>query len=164
MSTLRRLPLLLFITLLALAFMLPSQPAHALTYTVTTLADSGAGSLREAITAANATVANDTITFIVSGTIGLTSALPNLANNGTLTIDGGGAITVTRTSVSTFRIFTVDAGANVTLNGLTITNGFASFDFGGGIANFGGTLTVTNSTLSANTADLGGGIYSVPSL
>ena len=157
----RRLPLLLVITLLALAFMLPSQPAHALTYTVTTLADSGAGSLREAITAANATVANDTITFSVSvsGIIGLTSALPNLANNGTLTINGARAITVTRNSVSPFRIFRVNSGANVTLNGLSITNGFASGD-GGGIYN-GGTLTVTDSTLSGNSATFfgGGGIY-----
>ena len=157
----RRLPLLLVITLLALAFMLPSQPAHALTYIVTTLADSGAGSLRQAIIDANATLDDDTITFSVSGTIGLASILPNLvtaASAGTLTINGAGAITVTRSS-GTFRIFIVDAGANVTLNGLSITNGNAGFGGGGGIAIVnGGTLMVTNSTLSGNTASGGGGI------
>jgi len=145
---------------LALAFMLPSQPAHALTYAVTTLADSGAGSLRQAITSANGTPADDIIDFSVSGAIGLTSALPNLvtaATAGRLTINGAGAITVTRSSVSPFRIFRVNSGANVTLNDLTITDGNAGAGDGGGIYNS-GILTVTNSTLSANTADLGGGI------
>jgi len=130
-------------------------PANDLVVTNTN--DAGEGSLRQAITNANAFASNDTITFSVSGTIGLTSALPSLvtaATAGTLTINGGGAVTVTRSS-STFRIFIVNSGANVTLNGLTITNGLASN--GGGILNNGGTLTVTNSTLSGNTATAGGG-------
>ena len=38
-----------------------STPATAAVFTVTTTADSGAGSLRQAITDANATVANDII-------------------------------------------------------------------------------------------------------
>ena len=41
--------------------------------------------------------------------------------------------------------------------GLTLTRGYAGN--GGGIFNNGGTVKVTNSTLSGNFADLGGGIY-----
>src|SRR5262249_31930322 len=51
-------------------------------YTVTSIADSGAGSLRDAITQANANVGTDTINFNISGTgvhpIAPTSALPTI--------------------------------------------------------------------------------------
>ncbi|MGD2172829.1 MAG: DUF4347 domain-containing protein, partial [Gammaproteobacteria bacterium] len=51
------------------------------TYTVTTLADSGAGSLRQAIIDANASGTDDTIEFAVSGTITLgTSGLPTISD------------------------------------------------------------------------------------
>ncbi|MGO9649056.1 MAG: hypothetical protein ACLPOO_13485, partial [Terriglobales bacterium] len=59
-------------------------PASATTYTVTSLADSGAGSLRDAI--ANA-VSGDTINFSVTGTITLASTL---TINTSLTITGAG--------------------------------------------------------------------------
>ena len=45
----------------------------------------------------------------------------------------------------------MDAGAEVTISGLTITGGHAVGDGGGGIDNA-GTLTVTDSTLSGNSA------------
>lgn len=66
--------------------------ARAATFTVTNINDTGANSLRDAITSANAapTVAN-TINFNVSGTITLGSALPEIVNtSGSLTIDGSG--------------------------------------------------------------------------
>ncbi|MEY2873895.1 MAG: hypothetical protein RLZZ373_1266, partial [Pseudomonadota bacterium] len=56
------------------------------TYVVTNLNDSGAGSLRQAITNGNGNSSTDTITFSVSGTIGLASALPPIT--GRMTIDG----------------------------------------------------------------------------
>ena len=61
------------------------------TYTVTNLNDSGAGSLRQAITNANANGGADTITFSTFGTINLASALPQITSR--VTIDGtnGGA-------------------------------------------------------------------------
>src|SRR5262245_20821974 len=43
------------------------------TFTVTNLLDSGAGSLRAAVSAANANPGADTIDFATTGTIGLTS-------------------------------------------------------------------------------------------
>jgi hypothetical protein len=67
-----------------------ASAASALTYNVTTIADSGAGSLRQAITDANANPGPDTIAFGIVGTgphtIALASALPNITD--AVTIDG----------------------------------------------------------------------------
>lgn len=60
------------------------------TFTVTTLSDSGAGSLRQAILSANANPGADSIQFSVAGTIELTSGpLPTITSN--VTIDGTSA-------------------------------------------------------------------------
>ena len=77
---------------------------HALaTFTVTTTNDSGAGSLRTAITNANAAAGTDTINFSIVGagvhTINLTSALPTIT--GAVTIDG---YTQTGSSVNTLSV------------------------------------------------------------
>jgi hypothetical protein len=64
-------------------------PAHAASFVVTTTADSGAGSLRDAIDQANAGAGPDTINFapgIAGQTIALASPLPHLTDGGT-TID-----------------------------------------------------------------------------
>jgi len=63
------------------------------TLVVSNLNDSGAGSLRAAIVAANAAVGPDTITFSVSGTINLASDIPAITNN--VTIDATSAPTST---------------------------------------------------------------------
>ena len=46
------------------------------------------------------------------------------------------------------QIFKVDPGTIVTIDGLTIANGYAYDFFGGGIWNDHGALTVSNSTFS----------------
>src|SRR5436853_5770860 len=76
--------------------------ASATTRTVTTLNDSGAGSLRDTIAMSGS---GDTINFAVTGTIALTSASLNV--NHSLTIQGPGAdnLNITRQSTSGFRIF-----------------------------------------------------------
>jgi hypothetical protein len=51
------------VTAVAAMLLLAAPPAAAVTFTVTTTADSGAGSLRQAIDDANATVGSDTIAF-----------------------------------------------------------------------------------------------------
>jgi CSLREA domain-containing protein len=116
-------------------------------------------SLREAINAANATSADDTITFSVSGTITLSSTLPAIVSTSTagkLTIDGTGQ-SITISGNNSVRVFEVNSGGDLTLQNLTVSNGSAVF--GGSILN-GGTLTITNSTLSGNSAsNIGGGIY-----
>jgi hypothetical protein len=67
-----------------------STALPAATFTVTSTADSGAGSLRAAIESANATPGADTIAFGIVGTgphtIALASALPNITE--AVTIDG----------------------------------------------------------------------------
>jgi IPT/TIG domain/S-layer homology domain len=78
-------------TAIAAAFLgLSSLGVTAATYTVTTTADSGAGSLRQAILDANGNAGADTIAFDIPGsgiqTIALAAGLP--AVTGSVTIDG----------------------------------------------------------------------------
>ena len=120
-------------------------------FTVNRLRDLGqgsgsAGDLRYCISnAAN----GDDITFSVTGTIDLTRPLPTLSHNLTITGPGADSLTVERGSAAVFRIFSVASGAVVGMSGLTIDNG--SEVQGGGIDNA-GTLTVSGSTLSGNSA------------
>lgn len=79
------------------------------------------------------------------------------------TVDGGGLITIS--GGDSVRVFSVPAGVQFTVHNLRIAGGHS--DNGGGIANNGGgSLTVTNSTLTGNSAGgspgtggLGGGIF-----
>jgi hypothetical protein len=125
------------------------------------------GSLRYCITHA---VDNDTIDFGVTGTINLTGQLPNLYHS--VSIEGPEAdlMTVRRDTGGNYRLFTVSSGTTV-ISGLTIANGDVGDGYGGGISNY-GTLTVSNSILFGNTADVahaldnsyGGGIYNAGTL
>ncbi|MBI5722088.1 MAG: choice-of-anchor D domain-containing protein [Burkholderiales bacterium] len=147
----------------ALALLMGVGAAQAATFTVTTTADSGAGSLRDAITQANATPGADTIVFdavIGSGTIVLGSTLPFITE--ALTIDGAGrSITISGNNA----VQVMDNQSTLTLNALTIANGgcplFGCSIGGAGVYSPGGTLTVTNSTFSGNAAgrENGGAIY-----
>jgi hypothetical protein len=140
--------------------------------TVTTTADSGAGSLRAEIAAAHS---GDTINFASSlkGTITLSSG--QLVINKSLDIEGPGANHLAVSGGGNLRVFEVDAGAQVTLSRLTIENGagFAgdgvsdpNADKGGDILNF-GTLTVSNCVVTHNDdsfVNLGGGIFNAGTL
>jgi hypothetical protein len=132
------------------------QNAQALSYTVSNLNDSGGGSLRQAILDANAHAGADTITFSVSGTITLGSSLP--AIDGDLTINGSSR-NITISGNHLYQVMVINSYKVVSLYALTIANGLEDSDSGGGVHNS-GTLTVTNSTFSGNTAFIGGGIYS----
>jgi hypothetical protein len=145
------------------------------TLNVTNLGDGGKGSLRFEIAAAHS---GDTIVFdkkLDGGTITLWSDRELLIGKN-LTIRGPGAGLLTITSdpniINTTRIFEIDS-ATVTLSGLTISNGrgrasATSDDFydgqGGGILNRYGTLTISDCTLSANTAYYGGGVANLGTL
>jgi parallel beta-helix repeat protein len=125
------------------------------TLTVTNANDSGVGSLRAEIAAANAKK-SDTIVFAPSldgQTITLTSG--ELYINKSLTISGPGAAHLTISGGNTTRVFEVAAENQVALSGLTISNGNGAA-WGGGILNY-GKLTVTSSTLSSNSSHDGGG-------
>ncbi len=128
------------------------RPAHAATAQVTNCSDTGAGTLRDLIGTA---AAGDTITFACSGTITLGNA-GTLHLNQNLTIDGSGqAVTISGGSARS--LFSIDqtsggAGVSVTLRALTMVNGTDV----GGLAAITvlplNTLTIINSTVSANHA------------
>ena len=113
-----------------IAVVVLASPAWADTYTVNTNADSGAGSLRQAIIDADTTTGvADTINFdpSLSGqTITLTSAqLPTITDGAGLTIDGGSA-NIEISGANQYRVFEVGSGAKLTLSNLTVNNGAAS--------------------------------------
>ena len=126
------------------------EPRQLLTtFTVTSLADAGPGTLRDAIERADADPDADTIGFAggLTGTVTLDSALPDLATPMTIAGPGADALTVAGGPGFTHRIFTVDAGASVAISGLTVTGGLAMQ--GGGIFNA-GTLDLTGVAVVGN--------------
>jgi len=125
-------------------------------------------SLREAINAANDEANHpgaDIIVFAVgvSGTINLSSALPTISTDITLQGPGPNLLAVNR-AAGAFSIFTISNGSSpgptVSISGIAITNGHAAgagaLGSGGGVLAL-GRLTISNCTLSGNTADIDGG-------
>ena len=88
-------------------------PVHAATITVTNTNDSGAGSLRQALSDGNN---GDTINFAVTGTITLTSG--ELLVDKSLTISGPGIATVAVDGNTTSRVFHIGSGKTVSIFGL----------------------------------------------
>lgn len=144
------------------------------TFTVTNLLDSGAGSLRAAVSAANSNPGADTVNFQagLTGTITLTTlqAAPDggtflliTDTTGATTIQGpttGGGITID--GLNQGRLFWVNptgasSGVAFDISDLTLTRG--AFN-GSAIANYrnnNGTLTVTNMTITDCLAGNGSG-------
>jgi predicted outer membrane repeat protein len=131
---------------------------------VTTTADSGAGSLRQAVANAEAVPGANTILFdaaLSGGTITLGSEVvlnDDLLFDTTslpagLTIDAG---------AGTNRIFTVSSGKTVILSGVTFTGGFLTGSVQGGAIYNSGTLTLTRCSFTENAASRGGAIFSDP--
>lgn len=151
-------------------------PACPSSVVVMSNGDNGAGTLRQALidVCDGGTITFDSTVFPAPG--------PNFIN----LIDAGGAgvggellisknvtingpaasiLTVRRDPVNAttdFRVFEIASGKTVTISGMTISNGKASgvspANLGGAIYNDHGTLTLTNSVVSGNTADVGGAI------
>lgn len=134
-----------------------SVTAQSETLTVTSLADDGPGSLRQAVAAANAsTGVADTIVFHVSGTITLASRLPDIEDE--LTIDGRDAAVVLSGNKAVQVLF-VGPGKRASIRGLTLADGHcASPCSGGAIVNV-GFLEVSESHFAGNSALLGGAIH-----
>jgi uncharacterized repeat protein (TIGR01451 family) len=149
---------------------------------VTTNADSGAGSLRQAISDAcvGSTITFDTTQF--ASPITLTSGELLIDKDLTITGPGANLLTIKRDSanVNRFRIFNINSGRTVNISGVTITGGRTadhlnsggSGDAGGGINNS-GTLALMAVAVSGNrTGDggssgfggNGGGIFSTGTL
>ena len=134
------------------------------TFTVTSLLDSGAGSLREAVTAANANPGADTIDFGVTGSIGLTSGQLDITDSLTISGPGAGALTVSGERLS--RVFAIAGDPTIVIANLTVANGLTWGSPGGGISMAGGTVTLGHVSVSGNAAGgvesgfgAGGGLY-----
>ncbi|MBI5567109.1 MAG: Ig-like domain repeat protein [Chloroflexi bacterium] len=118
---------------------------------VTSNADSGAGTLRQAIADV---CAGGTITFDGDYTITLDSQL-TIGQDVTI---NGGAHTVTVTGNDAVRVFQVNAAVVFNLYALTVTSGNCVTCDGGGMNNA-GTANVANSTFVGNNAQHGGAVY-----
>ncbi len=154
-----RLMVLVF-TGVAMAVM--ASPAQAADLTVTSNEDSGGGTLRAAVAIANSNGVADNITFNLPSdqrTIMLASEI-TFTDTSQTTIDGGVA-GVTVSGNNTTRAFAIQ-GVNLSLKSLTISGGnTAENSDGGGVINRGGTLSITDSTITDNYSGTftGGGIY-----
>lgn len=170
----------IFLTLYGIIVLI-SLDAQAATYTVTTTLDRRAGSLRAAVAIANLTSENDTIDFQIpeddpncttEGMCYLILSLNEIAVNSAAT---AGSLTITNAAGpgnllisgnNTNRAFFVKSGGELTLEGITITNGYAKGatapyedGIGGGIYSL-GVLTLINSIINNNVGGHGGGIFS----
>jgi hypothetical protein len=159
----------------------PQRPALSVAgadYVVTTTADAGAGSLRQAILEANAAGTAKTIAFDIPSadpgcsapdvcTIALASTLPAITASAGLTIDGTGQ-SITLSGQDAVRVIDVLSPAVATIKRLAITHGHTSFlEFcgilqgsSGGLCNT-GTLTLIESSFSRNYGVGGGAIGNV---
>lgn len=163
-----------------------APPARAATLTVTSLADSGPGTLREAIAAANAAPGPDVIDFALAGDVLLASPLPPVTDPEGLVIQGAGVVAIDGGDV--VRPFSVAASGSLVVAHLTVRRGFADGGSGGAFLNEGslllrgstvrenaatvaggaianhGRLVVEDSTVEGNSAPVGGAIHSTGSL
>lgn len=127
---------------------------------VTSTADSGAGSLREAIAIAQS---GDTIAFNLapSSTITLTSGQIEITPGKNLLIDGAGAPNLTISGNNSSRIFflnsNVSFSTSLTIQNLNLSNAYTSDRGGAILAENRAQLTLINVGFNNNTADRGGG-------
>ena len=163
---------------LALAF---SADAHAANFVVTNNSDGQTNgiceakdtndgcSLREAMSSANDTAENNTITFDADAfstaqTIVLNGTQLWFNVNSATSIDASSTAGVTIDGNNQSVVFYIDYNAITALKGLTITRGGSAgsnsnnYDGGGGISNQ-GTLTLSNSTITGNSSNSYGGYY-----
>jgi hypothetical protein len=155
---LKNFPLL---ALTAIAPFLFNSHADAATLTVTSLADSGPGSLRSALASATN---GDTIQFSVTLPATITLTNGELLVTNSISIIGPGSPTdLALDGNHAGRVLEITPSIVVSLANLTITNGFTSglppTNQGGGILTTHSSLMISNCVLSGNSASLGGGVF-----
>jgi hypothetical protein len=138
--------------------LLVMQTVHAATLTVSTSADSGNGSLRNALKNSRS---GDIIKFSLPANATITLTSGELLVSKSVSIVGPGAGSLFVNGNAAARVFHINPGGSVTIAGLTIGNGLAAGKgwsaFGGGIYNDHAALTVSSCTLAGNVATDGGG-------
>lgn len=165
MKNIKPFQVILALAFVAVSSLIAARPCAA--GTVTSLADDGGVGTLRAVLAASAD--GDTINFddsILPGTIALTSGQLEVNNNVTiagpgatrLTVDGQFVPNPNEPPVNPYsRVFSISAGKDVRISGMTITRGMApTYGIGGGILNQ-GTLDVTDVKFTLNTSSLRGG-------
>jgi len=117
-----------------IALLVSAVGSRAADQVVTDLGDSlGASQLRQKITDCQNT-GGGKITFNVAGTITLAYGyLPAITSN--VTVDGGKKITISGNIHD--RIFVVNSGATLTLNNLTLRDGYSGSGDGGAVLSYG---------------------------
>ena len=141
-------PLILAIAVFSLS--IGPGAAQAATRTVTSLNDSGGGTLRDTLAAA---AAGDTIQFSVTGQIKLDSSL-TITKNVTISGPGQAQLTVTRDSDG-FTLFVVNTGLTVSISDISITNAKGDDFEAGGIQNA-ANLTLNRCIFSGNVTGAAG--------
>jgi parallel beta-helix repeat protein len=161
-----------WITLLlltALTVILSSGISDAETFVVTSLNNSGAGTLRQAIIDANGNADADNVVRFsgeLNGVILLTSG--EILITKSVSVIGPGPQVLTVSGNNSSRVFHITGtGLEIAFSDLTISNGRAydiaqsKYDFGGGIYFFGGgtRISLNNTIIEDNRSGAGGGIY-----
>ena len=163
------LNIIVVVRVISLCLLLCTQFAWSADVPVTSDADSGPGTLREALADANN---GDTIVFALpTGSIITLASTLTVAKS--LAIDGAGSSGLTINGNHAVDVLTISGGVSATISNLAVANGTAGiFALGNltvskcnisgsthGIYNY-GTLIVANSTFFGNsTSFVGGGIY-----
>ncbi|HRN28337.1 MAG TPA: right-handed parallel beta-helix repeat-containing protein, partial [Terrimesophilobacter sp.] len=149
--------------------LLTATPAAAATFVVMNTDDSGVGSLRDALAAANASLGADEITFdtTVTGTITLLSNLPEISGDVTIVGPGSGSLAIDGNSYDVFwssldpdvgisGVVVADAGFGNSKYGIHLGSGHATindvivYSSYGGLRIDGGTADVSNSGFHEN--------------
>lgn len=144
--------------------------AGAATFNVSTLADSGPGSLRDAVDQANRNFGADVITFnaSLSGSIVLSSGVIDIFD--ALSINGPGATRLSVSGNQASRLFRISpaslshafrASLTTSISGLSLIDG-SSPDEGGAVFIDNGDLTIDGCVFRGNSAQRGGGLYAFP--
>lgn len=146
------------------AFLVATFPLPASTFTVTTNADTGPGSLRALIAAAHADATPPTIVDFAAGvTSPITLSTGEIGITKSMTIQGPGADKLTINGVAGSRILSINnpstsALISVGVSGLTLTGGNPLAD-GGAIDAYRANLSISASVISGNSGYNGGGVY-----
>lgn len=136
-----------------------TSAARAATFTVSNLADSGNGSLRDAIARANAASGEPHVVNFQPGLAGSISFSSEIRISSSLVINGPGPAVLTLDGNDTTRLFQVRRISgnprSVSINGLRFVRGRA--DNGAAIYAYDDDLQVSDSQFSSNTATASGG-------